>query len=656
MCTSAPGSYTSARPWTLENFGGGTVVYAQRAPSADAAPAYGEARQWLRGNSVMVIAVVLIAAQVWWKAVFLRHFYFRQDDFQWMDRALSARFSWSYLMTVDNGYLMPGGFALTWLLARASMYDWTLASAITLALLAASSLALLRLLRTLFGARPWILIPLLVYLFTPLTLPGLSLWASTVQWLPLQLTLSLATEAHVRHVRTGRPGPAIAAAAWVAAGMAFCDQGFLVPFLLFALTSAFLVPGSWPRAAAATLRRYFRTWLLYAALAGGYVALFLIQLAAGNQQPVKPGASAGILSFLSTALRVSVIPAALGGPWHWFSNGEYGYATQTRLLTQLSWVVAAVVILVSLWYRRHAFRAWVILAGWLAVADMLPVVIARVGISNASFLALNLHYFADSAAVLAICAGLAFFPVAGEPDAYRAARPPAVLRAGFACLLAGGILAGSLWSGREYLSGTSTAAESSYIATATQAVRHAPADAVIVSAPVPASLINSSLFGRASYTDEVVGPLAPDSSRPRWTTAPSGLIPNLMIFDRLGRLWPVMVAGPVSVRPPPRRGCWPVTSAGARIPVAGKLYNWPWTVHLWYSGPAATLEVQYGQGQHTVTVPAGTHDVYVPVTGGGSMVVVSSPAGISPGCVSKLTVGSLQPMAGSIPIPFSPVR
>lgn len=631
------------------------MVYAQRAPSAEAAPASAEAQQWLRRNGVLLVAVVLIAAQLWWKAVFLRHFYFRQDDFQWIDRALSAKFGWPYLMTVDNGYLMPGGFALTWVLARASMYDWTLASVIMLVLLAASSLALLRLLRTLFGARPWILVPLVVYLVTPLTLPGLSLWAATVQWLPLQLALFMATEAHVRHVRTGRPGPAIAAAAWVVAGMAFCDQGFLVPFLLFALTSAFLVPGSWPRAAAATLRRYFRTWLLYAVLAGGYVALFLIRLAASHQQPVKPGVT-GVLSFLSTALRVSFIPAALGGPWHWFSNGEYGYAAQTRVLTQLSWVVAAVVILLSLWYRRHAFRAWVILAGWLAVADLLPVVIARVGISNATFLALNLHYLADSAAVLAICVGLAFFPVVGEPDAYRAARPPAVLRAGFACLLVGAIVAGSLWTGREYLSGTSTAAESSYIATATQAVRHAPADAVIVSAPVPASVVNSSLFGRASYTDQVLGPLAPDSSRPRWTTAPAGLIPNLMIFDRLGRLWPVVVAGPVSVRPPARRGCWPVTAAGTQIPVAGNLYNWSWTVHLWYSGPAATLEVQYGTGQQMVTVPAGTHDVYVPVTGGGSMVVVSSPVGSPPVCVSRLTVGSLQPMPGSVPIPFAPVR
>lgn len=633
------------------------MAHVQRAPSVEVAPpAYGEAQQWLRSNSVMLIAVILIAAELWWKAVFLGHFYFRQDDFQWMDQALSAKFGWSYLMKVDNGYLMPGGFALTWLMARASVYDWTLASVIMLVLLAAASLALLRLLRTLFGARPWILIPLVVYLFTPLTFPGLSLWDATVQWLPVQLTLFMATEAHVRHVRTGKPGPAIAAAAWVVAGMAFCDQGFLIPFLLFALTSAFLMPGSWPRAALATLRRYFRTWLLYAVLVGGYVVLFLIQLAGGNQQPVKPGATVGILDFVSTALRVSFIPAALGGPWHWFSNGEYGYASETPVLTELSWVVAAVIIIVSLWYRRHALRAWVILACWLAVADILPVVIARVGISNASFLALNLHYFADSAAVLAICIGLAFWPVVGEPDAYRAARPPVPVLAGAAVLLVACFLAGSIWSGRTYIADTSTAAESSYIATATQAVKQAPAGTVIVSAPAPATLIDPGLFGRASNTQEVVGPLAPASSRLRWTTSPSGLIPNLMIFDSLGRLWPAMVAGVASVHAPAKRGCWPVTTTGAQIPVSGNLYNWFWTVHVWYSGPAATLQVQYGKGENAVTVPAGTHDVYVPVTGSGSMVVISSSAGSTPVCVSRLTVGSMQPTPHTIPIPFYPVR
>jgi hypothetical protein len=644
------------------------MVHAQELPSAQAPPADGEAQQWLRSNGVTLTSLVLIAAALWWKSDLLGHFYFRQDDYQWMDRALTSRFSWSYLMTLNEGHLVPGGYALTWAMVRVSLYDWTLASVITLVLLAASGLALLRLLRTLFGARPWILIPLLVYLFTPLTISALSGWVFTVQWLPLQLTMFMAMDAHVRHVRAARRAPAIVAAAWIVAGMVVEDQAFLVPFLLFAVTSGFLISGSWPRAALFALRRYALTWLLYGILAAGYLVLFLYQLTHGNEQPVKPGQTVGVLQLASNALRVSFVPGALGGPWRWFATVDFAYATETPVVTQLSWVVAAVIIVASLWYRRHAWRAWAILAAWLVVGDLLPVVVGRLGLISGALLGLDLHYLADSVGVLAICVGLAFWPVAGERDPYRAALPPAALRIGSACVLAVAFLAGSVWSGHTYLADTSSAPESSYIATATVALRQAPSDAVIVSMAAPSAVIDNAYFGSASYTQQVLGPLAPAGSRLRWTTSPSGQYRNLMVFDSLGRLKPVVVQGPVSLSAPDHRACYAVTSSGTRIPLTGNLYYWPWTMEFSYSGPATTLQVQYGRAVHAVTVSAGTDNVYVPATGSGSTVIISNitttskpttgnttPVG-PPACVSRLTVGSIEPSPKAFPIPFYPVH
>jgi len=101
-------------------------------------------------------------------------------------------------------------------------------------------------------------------------------------------------------------------------------------------------------------------------------------------------------------LRVGFVPAAVGGPWRWFvPGGDYGFAAETPALTQVTWVLAALIVTASLWYRRHALRSWLILAGWLLMADFAPVAIARLTELPASLLGADTYYLADSAPVLA---------------------------------------------------------------------------------------------------------------------------------------------------------------------------------------------------------------------------------------------------------------
>ncbi len=139
--------------------------------------------------------------------ILLAHSYFRQDDFVLLDGALRARFGWGYLMSPDRGHLMPAGLAIIWVLARASLYNWLLASAVIMVLAAAASLALLRALLTLFGGRPGILVPLTLYLFAPLSVGTVAWLSAAVKILPLELALFLAVDAHVRYVRAPRPRP-----------------------------------------------------------------------------------------------------------------------------------------------------------------------------------------------------------------------------------------------------------------------------------------------------------------------------------------------------------------------------------------------------------------------------------------------------------------
>jgi hypothetical protein len=598
--------------------------------------ATGPAR-WIRTNPVILAGVVLIVGQLCWKAYLLSRFYFRQDDFLLLDRALTHGLSLNYLFSFSGGHLRPAGLVLFWLVTRLSSYDWLLASALTIAALAAAGVLMLRLLLILFGRRPAILIPLIIFLFTPLTLAGLSFWTTVTDWLPLQLTVLAATYSHVRYVRSGRIGHVVAAAAWLGAGLLFDVQGALVPLVIFALTSAYLVPGRWLAAARQTLKSFWRAWTIYGVLTAAYLVLFLVKLQTSSQQPISPRHVSSVLSLAANMLRVGFVPAAVGGPWRWFvPGGDYGFAAEIPVITQVTWVLAALIVGASLWYRRHALRSWLILAGWLLLADFGPVAIARLTELPASLLGADTYYLADSAPILAICAGLAFWPVIGEQDPYRVRRPRSGPLAVTAFALTGAFLAGSIWSGVTYLSSTCSARTRSYIDTAQSALASARPGTVILSAPVPWYVMYAGFLGPVTQTSRVLGPLAPERARIRFVTVPEGAMRSLMMFDSRGRLRPALDVGAAGVRSARSGTCWPVRSAATRIPLSAHVFRYTWIVRLSYSGPATTLQLELGRAVPDVVLPAGQRDISVPVTGEGSAVLVRSLSGDPAACISTL--------------------
>ena len=141
--------------------------------------------------------------------------YFYRQDFFDLDFAITSPFNWHYLTYVGTGHVMLGERALIWVLARISLYNWTLASAVTLVFLAAAGLAAFRVLRTLFGERPAILVPLAFYLLTPLSVAALGWWTVALESVPLQLAIFMALNSHIHYVRTRRTRHLIAASGWV---------------------------------------------------------------------------------------------------------------------------------------------------------------------------------------------------------------------------------------------------------------------------------------------------------------------------------------------------------------------------------------------------------------------------------------------------------
>jgi hypothetical protein len=439
----------------------------------------------------------------------------------------------------------------------------------------------------------------------------------------------------------------------------------------------------------AALVRYWRAWALYGAALAGYGSIFFVQLPGSSVQPGDPGPASHFLTFASTLVGTSLLPGALGGPWRWWAVG-YAQASPPAALQQLSWAVAAIVVLASCVYRVRAWRAWAILLGWIAAADVVPIVLGRLGTQPAELLGASTRYLTDATSVLALCLGLAFLPLAGEQAAYRLIRPaasrertvppeetaipagetvpPAEETAGWrttvwsvravTLVLLAAFLAGSFWSLQSFEAVTTPAAARSYIATAQVAVRDAPRGTLIVDGPTPATIMDPGFFWRQGYTSQVIGAVArrEPTRQLSWTRSPDGVIPSLMTFDSQGRLRPVTVEGPSSKALPRRQHCWALTAAGTRISLLGSLYRWPWTARLEYSGPATVLAVRFGGDWQDVAVPTGRHAVYVPVVGAGSALSVRLIGAGAGACLASVTVGSLHPQPAGPAIPATPVH
>ncbi|HEU5155990.1 MAG TPA: hypothetical protein VFU43_03270 [Streptosporangiaceae bacterium] len=600
------------------------------------------APRWSRTRVVLAVAAALIVAHLGVRWAILANSYFRQDDFEFVARAAERVPDWGYLMRSHSGQLMPGGFAIAWVLTRISAYNWGLTGAVTLLMQAAAALAVLRMLRVLFGDRPAILAPLAVYLFTPMTITSTAWWAAALNSLPLQAAIGMAVAAHVRYIRTNEFKYARAAFVWTLVGLAFFVKAAVLPFLLLAVTSAYLMDGGgWARGLLATLRTHGRAWALYGAALPVYAVVFAIQLANTSRTSVGAPGGEAINDFASAWLGKTVPTAMVGGPGRWFAgtSGDYAVAAPAQLMIAVAWCVVIGVIGLSIWFRRRAWRAWLILVGWLVAADMVPVILGRMPDWAARIYGIETRYLADAAPVFALCLALACVPLAGEREPYRRQLPEGWLHPSTIGVLTLAYVGVSMWSTVTYLDKTNPDLARDYMANARAALGGAPGSGVIYDRNVP-GFMTWQLVGPYAQTSHVLAPLAgPDVRAAMKRRQPAE---NAVIFNDQGRLVPLAVSGP-RVNAVPGR-CWP--QAGGRytlpVPPPGKASSW--TLDLGYlSGAPGRVRVAYGGPEVEVPLGVGLNKVFVPIEGRGPNVVitpVSAPSGL---CVGGVAVGTPVP-------------
>jgi hypothetical protein len=593
---------------------------------------------------VLATAIVMIAVQVVWRFDLVRRTYFRQDDFMFISHGLSSELSWDYLMRVDHGHLMPAPFALQWAMGRLGVYNEVLSHAVTICLQAAAGLALLRLLKLLFGARPAILVPLAFYLLTPLTISSLSWWAVVIETLPFQIALPMALSSQVLYAKTGRFRHALATAGWTVFAMAFYVKAPFILVLAFVLTA-----GWFPRA------RRRPAWLLYAGVIALYAVVFFRRLLTSAQltgdaaQPQLPDPVVA-LTFAWKLLSTGLVPAALGGPWRWYPiTDDYAVAAAPQAAAWAALGVAVVAVAVSLFYRRRAWLAWLTLLAYFLLADVVPVTLGRIEHLGPDLGGSELRYVSSTSVVLAVVIGLAFIPVLGEERPWLRAAP----RLRYAWIpVAAAFAAGSVWSVAAYTRLPLGEHVRSYVETGRLALQRTPGHAVIVDRNVPGRVVESSFFYDYALVSRVLGPLAP---RPvTWARQLNGPVPNPLAFDEEGRLRPVLIEGVAIPQRP--EGCTPVSGREVRFGMPLPMPDGEWTVQVGYLNPTPSrLAVRLGAGRTTTQAGKDFGWTFATVKGNGAELGVRTLDG-STACVGEIRVGVPLPARNARPIPLQPVN
>ncbi|MFC4058125.1 hypothetical protein ACFOWE_07450 [Planomonospora corallina] len=584
-------------------------------------------------------AVLLIAASLVLHVLVLKDSYFVEDDLLFVGNAYQSGLTPDFLLRVHNGHFMPGAFALTWVLSHASAYDWTLVASVTTAAQALLSVAAFRLLGLLFGYRPMILLPLTVFLFSPLTIPGFGWWAAAINAVPLQLAMVLALTAQVRFARGEGDRYGRRALGWWLMGMAFSIKGVFVAFVLFAVTTAFLRDRQigWIRSMLRELGRHRRLWGAYAAIMGGYTALYLARRSAAPVEGAVLPQTGHALEMVGTMVGRTFPSGAVGGPLGWLSNGVTGgLAAPSDTLVAISWVVVAAVVVTTVVHRRRAVRAWVLLGGYLLFADAVPAVIARSGSVAAS--GAEPRYVADAVVVLMLCLGFALLPLAGERDAYRRPLPGGSLRALTAGLAAGAYLVVSVISIEDYRSGLSVDRIRGYFDTVRAELAAAPDDTVIYPTPVPDHVM-VPWFGDGRLSSRVLTPLARPALRARMThPEPSH---EAKVFDQEGRLVEMGVFGFFEPLPP-GGFCLPVTDGAVLVPEAVSAGGPVTAGSLFYSAArSASVTLEVGRERLVLNLRATPGDtIYFPMrtAGRGVRIVIDDPG--AQVCLKGLAIGA----------------
>jgi hypothetical protein len=609
--------------------------------SSPPAPAGGTPIQSI-GLTVTAVAALLIAMSVAARAVIAHRGYLTYDDFPLISMAEASGLAPDYLFGLFNNHLMPGGQLVTWMTHHTGGFSYTPYLTLLMAGQLAVSIALYRLLRLMLEPGWAVLLPLSIFLFSPLTLEATSWWAVGINMLPMQLAMILAVGAQVKFIRTRRPKHLVTLGLSILLGLFFFEKALLAVALVFLTTLCLYARGGPFRALWGTIRNWWPSW---AVLTNISVLFLLFYLARSVSSLRRPSSVEEVITFVTQMFGNTLFPGLLGGPWEWMAAGDG--APVTAPAEALRWVALGVMVLFmafTVWLRgSDAARAWLLMFLYAAlVAGLLGA--TRLGSIYSGVAGAVPRYIADVAVVAAIAAGAALCgvrregldaePVPVRPRARLITVPRAlpVMAAVLVALVASAgfttLRFGDEWAikkGRDYL------------LTAKAELAAAPAGTVFMDQPVPEAVVGrlSQPYNKQSEF------FAPLEKGPVFVTQSK----VLSAFDEQGHIRRAWVNG-IGARPGPREGCgYRLSGSPISIPLQGTLLEYWHVVRIAYlSDKDTSATARIGSGEVVpFDVHRGLNEIFLLAYGGGDTVEVDladSTAGV---CTNEVTVGQVVP-------------
>jgi hypothetical protein len=584
-----------------------------------------------RVDAMLVGGIALVGLQAVVRIVLVSRGYFWQDDFLHLSQARTDGFSPDFILQDYNDHLEPAKFTVVWLVLELFGFSYAAAATTMVVLQLATSLALLWVLRRLFGHSVVLLVPFAAYLFTPLGLVSGTWWAASLEGLPLQLCMLLTIGAASVCLEVGSWRWAVASWAAFVLGLLFWEKALLILPALLATVVLVMLKGMRPAARWSYLRASWRLWVGHLVIALIYLVWYVTVIAFDSNQRSN---DVDIGEVVDKLLLRTWLPGLFGGPWSGSGAENTLAATPGATVIVICVVLAAALVLGSFATRGiGAIEGWLLLACYLW-ADVFLVLVGRTDF--ASFLARDPRYVADALpiAVIAVCAAYAP-PV--DPAAARPPRVPAMVRRPVE-LLTGRIspavvssavivvICSALFTTTQ----TSGALRHEYARTYTEsALGAARADPSLV-------LVDSS----APPVDVVAQPVSIIYSAAGVPVTFDAASTHLSILNGFGEPRPVTILAPALEERGPRRDCgWLVRREPKGIASVERADRRSVLRLGYFSGGSTTLEVTVGGLRQEVSSAPGLGEAFFPLGDSTGRLRVAVAAGHSPVCVSDVSVG-----------------
>ncbi len=618
-----------------------------------------------RSGRVTVAALALIGAQLVLHVWITSGSWFMWDDYIFLSDVALGNADAAWLLHSHFGLFMPVSFALVGLVGGAGL-SWAAIATQMLVLQALAGLSCWWMLRTVFGDRLRILVPLAFYLFSPMTVSSAVWWSVAINQLPHHIAIFGAVAFHVRYARTRRVSQAVIATAFLVLGLGSYVKAPLIVLVLLGVSACWFTAGG-PRARLRSLLRSWPAWLMYLGTLASYVVVW-----ADSQTGQLPRQTCELPGVLSRSVLDSVGTGVVGGPltWQLWTGGVdpvlaasdcaplayrgdqsllIGGPPQSLVSPSLTLVVLAWVLITGLvlyvWGRhRHAISSLWWLVPYVLVSAAL-VHLGRAGTFGSAVSAHEIRYFADVPAVMALAIGTAIMPIRGALQQRRPRDVPilrtSVPRRGFAVLAALGLLA-SLVSTIRYVAPWHTEDGRTFPSRAfmqtidRQLDERAASDGpvVIADVPLPYRVALPTIYPYNLPSRQ----LAPWSDRIQVVTAGT----DISVLDDAGRILPAAVPDGPRAAPGPVDGCGYLVQQ-ERVTIAmTPVVDAVWWMRIDYlAGGDGELEVQAGDATSVVPVERGLHTAFVQTTGGYDDVRLRARGAISV-CVDNVHIGTIR--------------